>query len=142
MLDILKLENFLRCKEPIEVGKLIIQVIENFLTYVRTFQLHTCQLRCALSNMNVSNSPILQLHFSTSNQPFLSRVFFKLVSEFQMRSQLRAPPSPHYSKTTNLKTILKVINIWLIHFFSLNQRKLFRWMDLGKHYPLIGMMIL
>ena len=46
------------------------------------------------------------------------------------------------SKTTNLKTILKVINIWVIQFFSLNQRKLFRWMDLGKHYPLIGMMIL
>ena len=44
----------------------------------------------------------------------------------------------HHQTNINLKTN----HIWLIHFFSLNQRKLFRWMDLGKHYPLIGMMIL
>jgi len=44
----------------------------------------------------------------------------------------------HHQANINLNTN----HNWLILFFSLNQRKLFRWMDLGKHYPLIGMMIL
>ena len=98
--------------------------------------------------------------FETSNKEFrITQKEFVLMEETNYSVKVRSirknddgDKFSEYSQAANffVKKEIEQVNFsffsleWNFYnlIFSLNQRKLFHWMDLGKHYPLIGMMIL